>query len=154
MNKATHVGKSKELKIRRAKSGDAAELAVLTGQLGYPATAAQIRERLLGIKPASLHAVFVADSPEDGVIGWAHVSKQPLLEVELRAELNGLVVAEGQRSLGAGARLLAAAEEWARKHGCKGMSVRSNVIRERAHQFYERYGYEHYKTQKSFRKPL
>ena len=34
------------------------------------------------------------------------------------------------------------------------MSVRSNVIRERAHQFYERTGYEHYKTQKSFRKPL
>ena len=68
--------------------------------------------------------------------------------------MNTLVVAEGQRSLGAGARLLAAAEEWARKRGCKGMSVRSNVIRERAHKFYERNGYEHYKTQKSFRKPL
>jgi hypothetical protein len=34
------------------------------------------------------------------------------------------------------------------------MSVRSNVVRERAHKFYERGGYEHYKTQKSFRKPL
>src|SRR6267154_4044006 len=76
------------------------------------------------------------------------------LESEVRAEVNGLVVAEGQRSLGAGARLLAAAENWARKHGCKNMSVRSNVIRERAHKFYERDGYEHYKTQKSFRKPL
>src|SRR6266550_2924266 len=40
------------------------------------------------------------------------------------------------------------------KQGCKSMSVRSNVIRERAHKFYERNGYEHYKTQKSFRKPL
>jgi hypothetical protein len=28
------------------------------------------------------------------------------------------------------------------------------VIRERAHTFYERQGYEHYKTQKAFRKPL
>jgi hypothetical protein len=37
---------------------------------------------------------------------------------------------------------------------CEGMSVRSNVIRERAHVFYERNGYEHYKTQKSFRKQL
>jgi hypothetical protein len=26
------------------------------------------------------------------------------------------------------------------------------VIRERAHRFYERNGYEHYKTQKAFRK--
>jgi len=142
------------LHIRRARAADAPQLAVLSGQLGYPATAAQMRERLRGIKPVSQHAVFVAESAKDGVIGWIHVSRQPLLEVEIRAEVNGLVVAEGQRSLGAGARLLAAAEDWARKHGCKGMSVRSNVVRERAHKFYERHGYEHYKTQKSFRKPL
>ena len=143
-----------ELKIRRAKSGDAARLAELSGQLGYPSTAAQIRERLRGIKPASDHAVLVAETENAGVIGWLHVSRQPLLEVEIRGEVNTLVVAEGQRSLGAGARLLAAAEAWALKRGCKGMSVRSNVIRERAHKFYERNGYEHYKTQKSFRKPL
>jgi len=144
----------KELRLRRAKSADAQQIAVLSGQLGYPATAAQMRGRLRGIKPASQHAVFVAESAKDGVIGWVHVSRDVLLESEIRAEVNGLVVAEGQRSLGAGARLLAAAEDWARKNGCKGMSVRSNVIRERAHKFYERHGYEHYKTQKSFRKPL
>jgi GNAT superfamily N-acetyltransferase len=154
VNQTTSNGPTKELKIRRAKSSDAEQIAALSGQLGYPATAAQIRKRMQGIKPDSQHAVFVAESVNDGVIGWVHVSRQPLLEVEIRAEVNGLVVAEGQRSLGAGARLLAAAEDWARKHGCKGMSVRSNVIRERAHQFYERNGYEHYKTQKSFRKPL
>jgi GNAT superfamily N-acetyltransferase len=148
------IVQDKQLKIRRAKNADAQQIAALCGQLGYPATAAQMIKRLREIKPASLHAVFVADAPEHGVIGWAHVSKQPLLEVEMRAEVNGLVVAEGQRSLGAGAQLLAAAEDWARKHGCKDMSVRSNVIRERAHKFYERNGYEHYKTQKSFRKPL
>jgi GNAT superfamily N-acetyltransferase len=148
------IAKDKELKIRRAKHADAARIAELSGQLGYPATATQMRKRLLGIKPALQHAVFVADSPDDGVIGWVHASRQPLLEVDIRAEVNGLVVAQGQRSLGAGALLLAAAEDWARKHGCKSMSVRSNVIRERAHQFYERHGYEHYKTQKSFRKPL
>jgi len=154
MNKATNGGQNKELKIRRAKSADAAQLAVLTGQLGYPTTTAQIRERLQRIQPVSQNAVFVADAANHGVVGWLHVSKEPLLESEMRAEVNGLVVAEGQRSLGAGAQLLAAAEEWARRHGCKEMSVRSNVIRERAHRFYERQGYEHYKTQKSFRKPL
>ncbi len=147
-------GEKKELKIRRAKRTDALRIAALAGQLGYPATAAQIRQRLQGIQPASQNAVFVADSKKDGVVGWLHVSREALLESDVRAEVNGLVVAEGRRSLGAGARLLAAAEDWARKHGCKGMSVRSNVIRERAHKFYERHGYEHYKTQKSFRKPL
>jgi GNAT superfamily N-acetyltransferase len=145
---------NKGLKVRRAKSADAPQLAVLTGQLGYPATTAQIHARLRAIRPASQNAVFVADSKEDGVVGWLHVSREALLESDVRAEVNGLVVAEGQRSLGAGAQLLAAAEEWALKDGCKSMSVRSNVIRERAHKFYERHGYEHYKTQKSFRKPL
>lgn len=154
MNKTTSGARNKEVKIRRATSADAPQIAVLTGQLGYPATTAQMRKRLRGVKSAPQHAIFVADSVKDGVIGWIHVSRQPLLEVEIRAEVNGLVVAEGRRSLGAGAKLLAAAEDWARKHGCKGMSVRSNVLRDRAHKFYERNGYEHYKTQKSFRKPL
>jgi len=154
LSNTARKGIGKELRIRRASGADAPQIAVLTGQLGYPATALQIRERLRRIQPASQNAIFVADSARDGVVGWLHVSKEPLLESDVRAEVNGLVVAEGQRSLGAGAQLLAAAEDWARKHGCKEMSVRSNVIRERAHKFYERNGYEHYKTQKSFRKPL
>jgi GNAT superfamily N-acetyltransferase len=147
-------GNENNLKVRRAKTADAPRLAELSGQLGYPATAAQLRQRLRAIQPASQNAVFVAESAKDGVIGWLHVGKVALLESEIRAEVNGLIVAEGQRSLGAGARLLEAGEDWARKHGCKEMSVRSNVIRERAHKFYERNGFEHYKTQKSFRKPL
>jgi len=150
----TSNGKKNQLKIRRAKITDASRLAELAGELGYPTTPSEIRRRLLRIRPPSLHAVFVAESAEAGVVGWLHVSKQVLLESAVRAEVNGLVVAEGQRSLGAGALLLAAAEDWARKHGCKGMNLRSNVIRERAHRFYLREGYEHYKTQKSFRKPL
>ncbi len=89
-----------------------------------------------------------------GLIGWVHVGVSHLLESDIRAEVNGLIVAEGQRSAGAGAKLLEAAEEWARRRGCRGMNVRSNVIRERAHRFYERQGYEHYKTQKAFRKAL
>lgn len=146
--------KNSELKIRRAKSEDAPRLAELTTQLGYPATPADLRQRLRQISPASQNAVFVAEAKEAGVVGWLHVTKQALLESDVRAEVNGLVVKEGHRSLGAGARLLVAAEQWARNRRCKSMSVRSNVIRERAHRFYERNGYEHFKTQKSFRKPL
>lgn len=145
---------SGKLKIRRAKTDDAAQLAELSGQLGYPATASQIRQRLKRLKPVSQHAVFVAVLPKEKIIGWLHMTVEQLLETDLRAEVNGLVVADGHRSLGAGARLLAEAEKWARQKKCKGVSVRSNVIRERAHAFYERNGYEHYKTQKAFRKPL
>jgi GNAT superfamily N-acetyltransferase len=140
--------------IRRARSSDAQRLAELSGQLGYPTTSAEMAKRMRKLKPASQNALFVAESPEAGVVGWTHVSVTHLVEVGTRAELNGLIVAEEQRSLGAGARLLDAAEDWARKHGCPSISVRSNVIRERAHKFYDRQGYEHYKTQKAFRKSL
>ena len=146
--------KTAKPKIRLARKSDAAKLAELAGQLGYPSTAKQLRDRLRGLKPTNHHAVFVADLAGTGIVGWLHVSVWPLIESDLRAEVNGLVVDEAQRSLGAGAQLLAAAEQWARQRHCTSMSVRSNVIRERAHKFYERNAYEHYKTQKSFRKPL
>jgi GNAT superfamily N-acetyltransferase len=142
------------VRIRRARISDAPQLAELCGQLGYPTTAAEITKRMRKLKPASQNALFVAESPDARVVGWTHVSVTHLVEVGTRAELNGLIVGEGQRSLGAGARLLEAAEDWARKRGCPAMSVRSNVIRDRAHKFYERQGYEHYKTQKAFRKNL
>jgi len=142
------------VKIRRAKRSDFAQIAELAGELGYPSTPAQIAQRFRTLKPPSMHAVFVAGPPKKSVAGWLHVSVSPQIENDLRAEVNALVVAAGQRSLGVGARLLEAAENWSRKQGCKAMSVRSNVIRHRAHNFYERHGYEHYKTQKAFRKPL
>jgi len=142
------------IKIRRAKSSDAARIAELAGQLGYPATRAKIAQRLRKINPPSHHAVLVAESQDRNVVGWLHVSVSPLLEVQLRAEVNGLVVENEERSRGTGALLLRAAEAWARSRGCKSMSVRSNIIRDRAHHFYLRHGYEHYKTQKAFRKSL
>jgi GNAT superfamily N-acetyltransferase len=142
------------VKIRRARLTDAPRLAELSHQLGYPSTAAEVSQRMRRMVPASQHGLFVADSLQGGVIGWVHVSVTHPIDVGTRGEINGLIVAEDQRSLGAGALLMDAAEDWARKHGCPLMSVRSNVIRERAHKFYERQGYEHYKTQKAFRKTL
>jgi len=113
-----------------------------------------MRNRLRDLLKDRRGACFVAGDSVGLVIGWIHVSVTPLLEVERRAEVNGLVVDERVRSQGAGALLLDAAEKWAKAKRCKGMSVRSNVVRERAHGFYLRNGYEHYKTQKAFRKTL
>ena len=70
------------------------------------------------------------------------------------AELAGLVVDDAVRGAGVGAALLNAAEAWARSEGFATMRVRSNVVRERAHRFYEREGYERIKAQAVFRKAL
>jgi GNAT superfamily N-acetyltransferase len=147
-------GEKTGLKIRRARRTDAARIAELSTELGYPATAKQIEARFLRLLPKAKHALFVAEMSAPDLIGWIHVSVTNLIESDLRAEVNGLIVAETRRSLGAGAKLLEAAESWARRCGCSAVNVRSNVIRDRAHKFYVRQGYEHYKTQKAFRKPL
>jgi GNAT superfamily N-acetyltransferase len=143
-----------EARVRRARLADEKRIAELSGQLGYPVTEKQMKGRLKEVIKDKDTACFVAESGEGGLTGWIHVSTTPLLEVERRAEVNALVVDEAARSGGVGASLLAAAEKWARGKRCKGMSVRSNVLRERAHGFYLRNGYEHYKTQKAFRKGL
>lgn len=142
------------VRIRKAKRTDAGRVAVLSGQLGYPTTTKEMAARLSQALKSKQGACFVAATEEDGVIGWVHATVTPLLEVPRRAEVNGLVVDEKVRSRGAGWALLEAAEKWAKRMGCAGMSVRSNVIRQRAHSFYLRHGYEHYKTQKAFRKAL
>ena len=144
----------KSVTIRRARQADAPRIAELSGQLGYPTTVREMARRLKVTLREKSGACFVAETKENGVVGWVHVSLTPLLEVEKRAEVNGLVVEERVRSRGAGSSLLQVAEVWARKKHCKGVSLRSNVLRERAHGFYLRHGYEHYKTQKAFRKEL
>jgi len=144
-----------EITIRRVRLSDAASVAELSGQLGYPAHKKEMADRLAHlIRHPRFGVVLVAETSHGKIVGWLHVSVTPLLEVPLRAEVNGLIVAEGQRGSGSGAKLLQAAEAWAKCKGCTGMSVRSNVVRDRAHAFYLRNGYEHYKTQKAFRKAL
>src|SRR6202030_752093 len=118
------------LKIRRARRTDAARIAELSTELGYPATAKQIEARFLRLLPKTKHALFVAEASAPDLIGWIHVSVTNLIESDLRAEVNGLIVAEAHRSLGAGVKLLEAAESWARRRGCSAVNVRSNVIRD------------------------
>jgi GNAT superfamily N-acetyltransferase len=141
------------ISVRRGKISDAARVAELAGQLGYPATKKEMAQRIKRLSPPSQHAFFVAVLA-NRVIGWVGVSASRLLEVPPRAEVDGLVIDEAVRSRGVGRLLLKKAEAWAKHAGCKSMSVRSNIKRKRAHEFYKQNGYEHYKTQKAFHKKI
>jgi len=139
--------------IRPAVASDAGALSDLSGQLGYPSTVTEIATRLEGLAARGNNLVLVAEDA-GRVIGWIGVRSDLSLETGPFAEIVGLVVSEHARGKGVGESLVAAALEWAKERGHVRVRVRSNVVRERAHRFYERNGYEHYKTQKSFRKPL
>jgi GNAT superfamily N-acetyltransferase len=140
--------------IRPATVADVAAIVDLNGQLGYPTTAAELAERLRRVLASPDDAVLVAVDADDRPIGWVHIGLELLLEASDTACLRGLVVDEAHRSSGTGAELLRAAEVWAGEHGCRRVTVRSRVARERAHRFYEREGYVLEKTSHVFRKPL
>ena len=139
--------------VREAMDADAEALASLSTQLGYPADAATMRDRLHRIQSQRVGCVFVAVDDEK-VVGWTHVVERIHLEDLPFAEIAGLIVDENARNTGVGASLLRAAEAWAQEHGYEHMRVRSNVIRERAHRFYDREGYARLKRQLVFEKRL
>jgi GNAT superfamily N-acetyltransferase len=137
--------------VRRAAAPDAARLAELSTALGYPMTTGEAARRLAEIARHPDHAILVAEAG-DRVEGWIQVSLPRIFETPRQAEIAGLIVDERARGGGIGRQLVAAAETWAREQGCQAIRVRSNVIRERAHAFYERSGFREIKTQKVLEK--
>ena len=140
--------------VRRVRASDIAQLTPLCGQLGYPSSEDEVRARLAGIEAAPLHALWVAETGDGRLAGFLNAFVMRTIDTDARVEVAALVVDDAQRSRGVGKLLIEQVESWARENGCKTIGLRSNVIRERAHKFYERLGYVHYKTQKSFRKAL
>ena len=140
--------------IRTARTYDAAAIAGLCGELGYPATRAQIVSRLAAIEAGAQACVLIAEDARGVVAGCLHLAVCASLADEPCTEICGLVVAAAARGRGIGGELLLAAEAWAHAHGCARMRVRSRSERERAHRFYERAGYARMKTQVVFGKPL
>jgi GNAT superfamily N-acetyltransferase/heme-degrading monooxygenase HmoA len=151
--KVTHYEVYPRESIRPATSADAAAIAALSGQLGYPSTEEEIRTRLEILEAGGSTSVLVAES--DGRIdGWIAVRFDLSLETGAFAEIAGLVVDEAARGKGIGASLVEAAEEWAKERGHTRIRVRSNVVREAAHRFYERLGYLPKKKQQVFDKEI
>lgn len=113
------------LAVREARLNDAARLAELSGQLGYPSTHDQVESRLREIQAAAEHAVFVAELATGEVAGALGVFVMRTMEADPRAEIGGLVVDERYRSQGLGQRLMERAEEWAReKHAPRSACAR------------------------------
>ena len=141
-----------DIEIRSAKRADEEAVAILAGQLGYPSSVHEIRERRVEILEDGDQVVFVAESTDKEVVGWVHVFKTQRLFVEPFVEIGGLIVGEGLRGSGVGKALLAAVEAWVQDSEFTSLRVRSNVIREGAHSFYERLGYYCVKQQNVFYK--
>jgi GNAT superfamily N-acetyltransferase len=140
--------------VRLAEPEDAAQVARLCHQLGYPVTTQQARERILHIQGEAGHVLYVAELNDGRLAGWVHAHVHLPVVTALRAEIGGIVVDESRRGCGIGRLLMCHVEAWARSHGCKAVYLRSNIVREDAHAFYKEIGYDKIKTSLTFRKLL
>ena len=125
--------------IRLAERGDGALLSALFAQLSYPTPGEEVDERLAEPDPA--REVLVAERHGDmvGVLIWHRL--QPVHLAPAWGLISALVIDEGARGGGMGARLLAAAEARALASGCSQLELSSSLKREGAHRFYLAQGY-------------
>ena len=148
MKVETHIAK-----IRPSTATDAEAIANLSGQLGYPSTPVQVRERFAVLDRGGIWTVLVAEVGGQ-VVGCISCHGVYSLQRDPCAEIGGLIVDADHRGQRIGEQLVAAAEAWARTQGFGEMVVHSNVIRADAHRFYGRLGYEIVKAQQYFRKEI
>jgi ribosomal protein S18 acetylase RimI-like enzyme len=131
-----------DLTIRDAQPSDAAALAGLMGELGYPTSEADMRLRLEQIATDERYRAFVAvqETQVCGMIGtfacYSFEHNDP------GGRILALVVASDSRRSGIARRLMAAAEQDFAERKITRIAVNTRFERSDAHQFYEALGYQ------------
>lgn len=140
-----------DIRIRPARPSDCDDLVRLRVAL-WPNSSAEEHARelaatLAGKPPVTLPLInLVAEASDGRIVGF--------LEVDLRSHadgcnpeqpvgyLEGWYVAEEYRNQGIGKKLAAAAEDWARSHGCVEMASDTWIDNEVSQRVHESLGYE------------
>ena len=129
--------------VREPTSDDAEALARLATQLGYPADAGSMPDRVDRLRGDKNAKAFVVLDGER-VVGMITIHlRDTLNHATPIAQITLLVVDESIRSRGAGRALVDAAEAWATERGAKRVAVTTALDRAGAHAFYEKLGYAH-----------
>lgn len=142
----------KEIQIREIEISDAGTAAILSEQLGYPSSKAEMSHRIGLLQHSMVDEAWVAEL--DGrIVGWIQVSRMLRLESGEWAEITGLVVDADVRGAQLGRRLVAQAQAWAHAHKLPRLVVRANVVRAASHGFYLKLGFTERKKQMVFELP-
>ena len=130
--------------IRQASKEDAAQLAILMGQLtGNSVTESDMINRLEYVSKTFLEELYVYDYNGTilGILGFR--IRECIEEVNRFGEVSILVTDEAHHNHGIGRTLIDFAENHAREAGCNGTWLISGLGREEAaHSFYKKMGYQ------------
>src|SRR5471030_346946 len=128
--------------IRDAVAGDAAMVSQLLADLDYPASEAEVAQRIVSMATNPDSHLLVAEE-QGQALGF--ISLHFIPQIALAGEfcrISYLCVSSHSRGGGIGQQLVNEAERLSLARGCDRMEVHSHTRRVRAHQFYERAGYE------------
>lgn len=138
--------------IRDARPADAAQVAALLGELGYPTKEAQARARLTTLAARDDFTVRVFAEGKT-ILGVGSLQVHPGLEHDEPIGLiTALIVSGKARRRGVGRALIDDLLDFARERGCARVNVGSGLHRANAHAFYEGIGFT--KSGIRFRKNL
>jgi GNAT superfamily N-acetyltransferase len=135
------------IQIRKASLEDAVQLALLLKDVGWfelfkteplKEASRKVRSRIEQCLADDSHSLFVADSPEDSIVGYGSVHWLPYLFMRgPEGFVSELFVRESARGRGVGNQLLQTIEREARRRGC----VRLSLINLRSRESYQRQFY-------------
>lgn len=130
------------MSVREATLADAAALAPLLGELGYPVDASALAARVRRMLDRSDQKIFLAEDGA-GALGLLALHVFPALAYDRDlALIMALVVTERARGRGVGRALIDRAESVSKSLGAGRLMVTTHVRRADAHAFYERLGFE------------
>lgn len=138
-----------KITIEEAKTEDAAEIADLLGQMGYPVSVVDTANR---IKMYSQPSYRLLVAKTDAVtVGFIALHTYDVLHLPApEGRISSFCVNEKVRGTGIGIALLKAGEDYFKENGCYKIVLNSNLKRPETHQFYLNRGYQF--TSKHFAK--
>ncbi len=140
--------------IRTIEEGDYPHIAdIIRNDLGYKDSSdKKVEIRLNAIRDHKDYITYVAVY-EDKVVGFMGLLRGKAYEIDGEyVRVAALAVKKEYQGKGVGSRLLAEAEEYARRVKAVAIVLNSGLQRESAHRFYERRGY--FKKGYSFKKSI
>jgi len=142
-----------ELVVREAKRKDCTDITNLTNQLGYPSTLEKICEIMDLVLKHNDHQVFIAEKDKI-IVGYIHLIHSMRIGSNPFVEIVAFIIDESSRNQGIGGALIAESEKWTSSMGLEDIRIRSNIIRQEAHHFFRKRGFQNIKTQEVFLKSL